>query len=432
MLNMKKKETVAILLVLIALSLYSIIPNISSKSVKKIKHPFAGETIQIGLTSSTTAGLVTTIPLAEIIQQDINEYYEKLDVTFEFVVKDNQGSDAVALQNTKEYRQQGIDLIVGHGWSSQSLAALAYANQKEMILLSPSSTTPILAIPDDMFFRTCPTDFVQGPAIAAMWSTWGVKAVLTMHRADAWGDGIWNVLEPLWEDYGIVDLGRIRYADEVTEFSMHLSQANDIIEEAAAEYGGLEYVGMQFFVFDEGRTIQTQAADYPNLIDLIWMSTEGAGRGQPMLDEAGEWATQTRHFSSLMRVDEHNFQWKSFEESYFDSTGQYPTFYAGATYDACWLLAKTVMETGSLEADVIAEMLVPMSHKFHGVTGWLSLDENGDRQPQMFDIWGFYESDDGEYMFRKWGEYNGQAIDVTWDDAALLEYAGLTRPALGG
>jgi branched-chain amino acid transport system substrate-binding protein len=398
-------------------------------------HPLAGKEIQWGVTSSSTEGLETTIPLVEeIIQEDLNDYADLLglDLSIDLLVEDNQGTAAIALEKTQTFKAMGINVVQGHGWSSQCQAALSYVNENDMILVSASSTSPLLAIADDMLFRTCPTDFVQGPAIAAMWSTWGAKAVLTMHRADAWGDGIWNVLEPLWDDFGIVDLGRIRYAGEVTEFSSYLDQANGIITEAAAEYGGLEYVGMQFFVFAEGRTIQTQAADYPNLIDIIWMSTESAGRSELMLNEAGEWAVQTRHFSSLMGVDEANFKFLSLEDRYYEETSYLPSFYTGTSYDSNWMILKAILETGGLEAAPMADTFIDLSYEHHGVTGWVSLDRNGDRQAQIFDIWGFYETDTGEYTFRKWGKYDGQAVDVTWDDAALAEYGGLTRPALGG
>ncbi len=50
---------------------------------------------------------------------------------------------------------------------------------------------------------------------------------------------------------------------------------------------------------------------------------------------------------------------------------------------------------------------------------------------KLNDIWGFYTDADGLNTFQKWGVYDGQAIDVTWDDAAVAN-AGLVRPALGG
>jgi branched-chain amino acid transport system substrate-binding protein len=397
-------------------------------------HPLAGDTIQWGVTSSSTTGLETTMPLVEdIIQPDLNDYAELmgLDIEIDLLVEDNQGTAAIALEKTQTYKAMGINIVQGHGWSSQCGAALSYVNENDMILVSASSTSPLYAIPNDMLFRTCPTDFVQGPAIATMFKTWGIEAVLTMHRADAWGDGIWNVLEPLWEPAGIEDLGRIRYAGEVTEFSSYLAQADTIITEAIATYG-IERVGMQFFSFDEIRTIQTQAADYPNLLGIIWMGTESGGRSELMLDEAGDLAVQTRHFSSLMGADEANFQFQSLDTRYLAETERRASFYTGTSYDSNWMILKSILATGQIGAAQIAEMFIDLSYQHHGTTGWVSLDANGDRQAQLFDIWGFYvDPDTGENTFQKWGKYDGQAIDVTWDDAAVTR-GGLTRPALGG
>jgi len=396
-------------------------------------HPLAGKDIKWGVTASSTTGLETTQPLVEdIIEPDLNDYAQLLglDITIDLLVEDNQGTAAIALEKTQTYKAMGINLVQGHGWSSQCGAALSYVNENDMILVSSSSTSPLYAIPDDMLFRTCPTDFVQGPAIATMFKTWGIKAVLTMHRADAWGDGIWNVLEPLWEPAGIEDLGRIRYAGEVTEFSSYLAQANNLVTEAIAEYG-IERVGMQFFSFDEMRTIQTQAADYPNLMGVIWMGTESNGRDQLMLNEAGDLAVQTRWFSSLMGADEASFKFVSMDERYLEETERRASFYTGTMYDSNWLIFKAILETGQQEAAPIADVMIDLSYEYHGTTGWVSLDENGDRQAQIFDIWGFYVDENGENAFQKWGKYDGQAIDVTWDDEAVAR-AGTTRPALEG
>jgi len=388
--------------------------------------------IQIGVTSASTEGLESTTAVAQLAEAAINDYADEqgLDITFEFIVEDNQGVAAIALENTQDFHEMGVDLIIGHGWSSQCQASLPYADENNMVLLSHSSTSPILALPDDSLFRACPNDLVQAPALAEMWSTWGAQAVLTMHRGDAWGDGLWNLLESEFEEKGIVNLGQIRYSTEVTEFSNILDAANDTITDAIDTYGR-ERVGIQFFSFSELRTIQVQASDYPSLMDVIWMSTESGGRSELMLSEAGEYASVTRHFSPLMGVAEDSAEYIEFAASYDDLMGFQPSFYSATQYDAMWLMALAVFETGGVDASEIKQALIPLSSEYYGVSGWLDLDENGDRLPQMFDIWGFYDaSGSGDYSYRKWGEYNGTSGQITWDDEALLNDGGLTRPAL--
>jgi len=140
---------------------------------------------------------------------------------------------------------------------------------------------------------------------------------------------------------------------------------------------------------------------------------------------------QTRHFSSLMGVDEASFMFKSLDERYEEETERLASFYTGTSYDSNWMILKAVLETGQEGAAQIAEVFIDLSYAYHGTTGWVSLDENGDRQAQMFDIWGYYINADGDPDFQKWGRYDGQAIDVTWDDAKITA-AGMSRPSLEG
>lgn len=393
-------------------------------------HPLDGQTIWIGMTSASTDSMENTEILAyEIIEPKINEYVSGLgyDIYFEFLVEDNQANESKAVQNTQYFKSIGIDLIIGHGWSGQCAASLDYVNTNDMLLLSHSSTSPLLAIADDRLFRTCPNDGVQAPAIAEMWETWGAEAVLIIHRADSWGDGIYSLLTDELEDRGIDELGQIRYPCETENFYPYLDYVNDIITDAIATYGA-DRVGIQFISFSELRTIQYQAAFYPNLIDVIWMTTEAGGRSEAMLDEAGWWAVQTRHFSSNMAVDETSFLWWEFEDLYFDLTGSWPDFYAATQYDAAWLLVETILKTASTDPGVIADSLIPTSYMMHGVSGWMALDENGDRIPQTFNIWGLYADPmTDEYTFGKFGIYSAPAIEVIWFDG-FLEYTGITRP----
>ena len=395
-------------------------------------HPLAGRNLQIGYTAASTEGLETTVPLGkEIIEPDIQEYWDKtgLDVTLDILIEDCQSQESVALEKTQSFKAMGVNLVMGHQWSGQCSSSLGYVNENDMLMVSAQSTSPILAIADDMLFRICPTDFVQAPAIATMWETWGAEAVLFFYRGDAWGDGIYNLLEAgELEAHGIVNLGKVRYAPESTEFSNYLDLANGILEEAVAEYGRNK-VGFQYFGFSESRVYQTQAADYPYVQGSIWMSTESGGRGERMIDETGELCLQTRHFSSLMGVDEGSYLWKSFEERYYEKTQFMPSFYSTCAYDGAQMLQKAILETGSMKASDIADVLIDISSTHHGLGSWCQLTPEGDRAAQVFDIWGYMEQDDGTIWFQKWGKYDGRIIEVTWDDAKLIA-AGIDAPRL--
>ena len=387
------------------------------------KNPLEGKTIQIGDVVASTAALETSVPLFEdIIAVDINDYFSKMgyDVDVEFLQDTADGQAAIHLEKVQSFKSMDISIFIGGGWSSQAQAALSYVNDNDMLMISSSSTSPLLAIENDRLFRTCPTDFVQAPAIGNMWKTWGVEAILIVQRGDSWADGIYNVLLPELEAQGIEVIERVRYAAEVTEFSSYLSTMDDLLGDAIAEYGA-ERVGVQTMYFDEGVVMVSQTGDYPNTQAVVWMGTESSGRSQRMIDDGAGMQVALGGFSSLMTPAK-SWKWLDLDERYFDLVAQPASFYTAADYDAGYALALSVFEAGSVDANDVAPLWPTVPRNYFGTSGWVDLDENGDRKPGIFDIWGFTE--DG---FTSYGQYNGIEISVAWDDAALSAN-GFSRP----
>lgn len=390
------------------------------------KNPLEGKTIQVGNIVSSTAALETSVPLFEdIIAVDINDYFGKMgyDVDLEFLTDTADAQAAIHLEKVQSFKAMDVTIFIGGGWSSQAQAALSYVNDNDMLMISSSSTSPLLAIPNDRLFRICPTDFVQGPAISNMWKSWGVDAILIFQRGDSWADGIYNVLIPEMEKVDLALIERVRYAAEVTEFSSYLATMDDLIGDAIAEYGA-DRVGIQTISFDEQVVMMSQTADYPNVRSVIFMGTESSGRSQRMIDDAGGLQNAGGGFSSLMTPAK-SWKWVSLDERFYDLVAQPASFYTGTSYDAAYALALSVIEAGSVDANDIAPLWPTVPRNYYGTTGWVDLDVNGDRAAGVFDIWGFSTTDaDG---FRSYGQYSGIDLSVTWDDAALTAN-GYTRP----
>jgi branched-chain amino acid transport system substrate-binding protein len=391
-------------------------------------HPLDGKTIQMGYISASTAGLETSQPLAEdIITVDINDYLAKMgyDTDVELLVDTADGQAAIHLEKVQSFKSMDVEIFLGGQWSSQAQAALGYVNDNDMLMISSSSTSPLLAIENDRLFRTCPTDYVQAPAISNMWDSWGADAILIVQRGDSWADGIYNVLLPELEEKGIAVIERVRYAAEVTEFSSYLATMDDLLGDAIAEYGA-EHVGVQTMYFDEGVVLVSQTGDYPNTRAVVWMGTESSGRSQRMLDDGAGMQAGIGGFSSLMTPAK-SWKWTDLEDKYFSAVAQPASFYTAADYDAAWCLSLSAIEAGSLVANDIAPLWPDVPRNFWGASGWVDLDDNGDRKPGIFDIWGFTADGEG---FTSFGQYNGIELVVNWDDATL-EANGWTRPGPG-
>jgi branched-chain amino acid transport system substrate-binding protein len=389
-------------------------------------NPLEGKTIQIGSIVASTAGMETAVPLYEdIIAADINDYLDKMNYGAEvaFLIDTADGQAAVHLEKVQSVKAMDVSIFMGGGWSSQASAALSYVNDNDMLMISSSSTSPLLAIENDRLFRTCPTDFVQGPAISNMWKSWGVDAILIFQRADSWADGIYNVLLPELDKVDLVVIERVRYAAEAAEFSSYLEIMDNILGEAIAEYGA-ERIGIQTISFDEQVVMMSQTPDYPNIRSVILMGTESSGRSQRMIDDAAGLQNEVGGFSSLMTPAK-SWKWVDLDERYKALVAQPASFYTATDYDGATCLALSVLEAGSVDANDVAPLWPDVPRNFFGTSGWVDLDKNGDRAACVFDIWGFSPiADDG---FRSYGQYSGLDLSVTWDDAALAAN-GFTRP----
>jgi branched-chain amino acid transport system substrate-binding protein len=391
------------------------------------QHPLEGMDVQLGYITSAASGLETYVPfLEEIMQVDLNNYAEKLghDTTFTYLIDQADSQAAIHLEKVQSFKSMGIEIFIGGPWSSMAQASLSYVNENDMLMVSTSITSPMLAIANDRLFRICPTDFVQAPAIAGMLENWGIEAVIIFQRADSWGDGIYNIFEQEWTDRGYTVIERVRYAAESTEYSNYLQTINDKIATAAAEYG-YERIAVQTMSFDENVVYCTQTVDYPETRKVIWFGCESTGRSQRMVDDAGLASVDLRFFSSLMTPAK-SWKWESLESRYMALTAQPAGFYTGCDHDGMWTQVLGILETGSIKANDVTPVVLDVARNFWGATGWVDLDENGDRKPGKFDIWGYY-NDNGVANFQTWGLYDGVTLDVTWNDA-LLAQNGVTRP----
>ena len=143
-----------------------------------------------------------------------------------------------------------------------------------------------------------------------------------------------------------------------------------------------------------------------------------------MIDDAAGLQNAVGGFSSLMTPAK-SVKWMSLDERYFDLVAQPASFYTSTDYDAAYALSLSIIEAGSVDANVVAPLWPTVPNNYFGTGGWVQLDENGDRAAGVFDIWGFSTEDPNG--FQSYGQYSGIDLSVTWDDAALAAN-GFTRP----
>jgi branched-chain amino acid transport system substrate-binding protein len=395
--------------------------------------PLAGKTVRIGQITSTTANLEWDTPfIDEIIKEDLNEFADKLgyDVTFEILNDDAEGQAAVHLAKVQSFKAMDISLVVGGRWSSQASAALGYVTENNILLWSPSSTMQTLAIPDDNLYRMCPADRVQAKAVAEMLWTWGIEAIICIQRADAWADGLYNlVLEEFPALGGYVDdAHRARWAAEVTEFSSYLASVEEAAKDLVAEYGA-EHVAIFNIMFGtDGSVVLSQSEDYPTLYDeVMWFGTDGTAIEKLIQDNAPVQAAHVIN-PSTNAAPGMSQAYLSLLNRYQDVTGRNLGYYDTCVYDIFSVLQESILVAQSTDPMDLIPLQTPIAYGTWGAAGWARLDENGDRQFANYDIWGMAMVDDN-HEFVRYGLYDSVLGEVTWFNQGTT-FGGVQIPGL--
>ncbi len=365
-----------------------------TQTVKEL--PLKNTVIKLGYIASDTTELEPGKPYHEqIIAPDMNLISQKLGygTTFQFLIDDAQGTTNIHLEKVQGFKSAGITVFEGGGWSSMAQSALAYCNSNGMLMWSSSSTSPTLAIANDNLFRMCTADSHLAPALAdVMWAA-GVKSIVLFQRGDSWGDGIVNLLVPIWTQMGGEVAGeKVRYANEVTEFANYLTVADEQVKNAVAEYGGeTQRVGVVILSFSEISVILKQVSAYPNIYNVHWWGSDGTAKSQRAMDDAPDEANHIGIYSLLSRETTTPL-YQSLEKRYVELTKQVYMSYYAYSYDIAIVISYTMFLTQSTNGQTLVPLQKPISDTTFGAAGWCSLDEFGDRAAPPYDVWGFYPS----------------------------------------
>ncbi len=377
---------------------------------------FQDREVVIGLIAATSSGYSDYVPFVkEIIEPDLNDLAYGLgsDIGFSFEVSDAQGQAAIHLEQVQYLSSQGVNLVIGGMWSSQACASLSYCNYNDIILFSPSSTSPLPAIEGDNLFRLAPTDVKQPVVIAKMLRSRGVEAIVLIQRGDAWADAIYNFLEDEFNELGGVVVEKIRYPGESAEFSKYLETAEAAALEAVDEYGWGK-VAVELVSFAEVSTILGQCKDYPTLYNLTWFGSDGTVHSQQMIDEVPEEAGHVKLYS-VQPVLPDSDESRGLSLRYENVTSSPLDYYTACSYDIAMILGTAVIEADTIDTDTLKAKIHQVCEDYQGVTGLCRLDSADDRATSNFGIYS-YSLKEGEFGCWEVGMYTDNREIIWYED----------------
>ncbi|MET7616850.1 ABC transporter substrate-binding protein [Streptomyces sp. NPDC005408] len=142
---------------------------------------------------------------------------------------DEAGQEAVASQSADRVLNSGVDAIIGAAASGMSLAIIDRVTGEGVVQCSGSNTAPTFTDYDDggFYFRTAPSDALQGPILAKTIQGDGHKRVALVARADDYGKGLLDSTKKALEDGGATVTVAQTYDTKATNYDQLVQQVKN-------------------------------------------------------------------------------------------------------------------------------------------------------------------------------------------------------------
>lgn len=159
--------------------------------------------------------------------QDINEAGGVLGQDVVGVKADSgDGTPDIASASVDELFAKDVDVIVGAAASGVSVSVIDKITGAGVVQFSPANTAAGFDTYDDggLYFRTAPSDALQGKVLAQTAIDDGFSNVAIMARQDFYGEGLADQAETSLEDGGATVADKVLYAADAQNFTAEVNQ----------------------------------------------------------------------------------------------------------------------------------------------------------------------------------------------------------------
>lgn len=342
---------------------------------------------------------------------DLNAYFGQVESPKKAVlhIEDTGSAPRQALGLLKGYQQKGVTTVIGPYSDDEAYACREWATKHNIVLISPGSTGPHLSIKDDNLFRLAPSDTHQAEAVATLAWQEGVTTLVPLWRGDEYGDDLVVHVKGHFRNLGGTAQPGVRFRPGVTEFASYLNDLKAQIDAAAAQSGkkGGGKVGVYLACGDESVKIFNQA-QMAGLSGLRWFGCDATAFNEALAADPGaaEFAIKTGFWSPAYG-ESGSHAYGEVENKIAAKTKGFIPPKAMTAYDAAWLVAFCNLAGPMKSASTAKKLIQDTAPHIYGATGWLTLNEYGDRfEDWNFDFWAIKR--EGGKMF--------------WEKAARFQY----------
>jgi len=323
---------------------------------------------------------------------EINDYGGVLGKSFEAIFKDTESNPESALDAVKKLVIiKKVPLIIGCQSSSNTIAAGEYLNNKGVIQISTSSTSPPVRELGLYSFSVVGLDDLLGKyqvrfAIydSSRIERWGIMVI-----DSAYGIAIGNAMKKEIEAYGGEVVSYVKYEPDKTDYQAELQKLFTT-----------EPQGILSITWGEMGKIQFKQAYEMGLLDKVenrWYSYPLAYLDQ-CIPETVEGVKGLDISYGSSRTDDFANRFRKLHPN------TPVTAYAARGYDACWIAALAIGISSSSESDDILKALPLAFNLYKGASSAdMSVDNDGMQKTQIYASYIMKNGQFERYEEKLWG-----------------------------
>ncbi|MGA7008475.1 MAG: ABC transporter substrate-binding protein [Nitrososphaeraceae archaeon] len=345
----------------------------------------------------------------ENAENDVNKHFEEMNSSshFRLLMADSKTSPEESLVAIKKLHENGAKIIVGPATSTAVSAVKGYADANNIILISYSSTSPLLSIKGDNLFRLVPDDTYQGKIIAQRMINDGIKVIMPFWRSDIYGNELYNSTKSNFEKLGGKVEEGINYHPYTGKFATSLHRINfimwnqdleklsGIVSDAVRKYG-VHSVGVYIISYDEITPILIQAPLYGMLEKVRWYGSDSIAQNHHITKnvDSAMFAMKTNFTNPLYSISNETAESHALEKELEKKLHEAGSItYPAIAYDSYWIAAQSLDKNSTIISDKenfsksLKELVVETAESFGGMSGRIKLNAAGDRIGGNYDFW---------------------------------------------
>ena len=276
-----------------------------------------------------------------------------------------------------------VPVIIGAFGSSITLAIAPIANQNKVVLFSASSTADALKDAGDYFFRSVPSNSVQGKSATEFAiNILKAKTVAILYMNNDYGLSLTKSFEENFKNLGGKIIIKENYNPNDKNFRTQLLKIKNTKPDI------IFYPGH----YNESAQILKQAKEFNIKVPFIG----GDGSYSPeLISIAGNAAEGSYYTLMAMGYGIADEEMNKFVSAYKKKYNEEPDVYSAYAYDAIQIIANAI-KNGGYSADGIKTALYK-TKDFKGITGITSFDKNGEVNKSFY----IYEIKNGNFELFK-------------------------------